>query len=158
MNPMTRFLAALLTSLAAATLALAGSAAASESVGPNQHYLGLVNGKNAGAVIYVVCPGPAGPNRTGPPAGGQNVKVVQVASGGGFTGSFAHEIWAVFNHNASPVVGFTTYNTAKPIPTTLHLPCGGKGTVTFTTCFDTLPCAANAKDDVVPVTFLNIAV
>jgi hypothetical protein len=141
-----------LLALASPTLATAMSA----SIGPNQHYLGLVNGKNIGAVIYVVCPGPAA-GRTGPPAGGQTVSVVQVASGGGYTGSFAHEIWAEFNDNFN-VVGFTTYNTPKAIPSGLKLPCGGTGTVHFTTCFGTLPCSVTAKDDVVPVTFMNIAV
>ena len=164
MSSKTRFLAAVLTSVAAATFSLAGSAMASQSggpkqsIGPNQNYLGLVNGKNAGAVIYVVCPGPAALNRTGPPVGGQTVEVVRVASGGGFTGSLAHAIWAEFNQNLANAVGFTTYRTPEPIPTTLQFPCGGTGTVTFTTCFGTLPCAFNAKDDVVPVTFLNVAV
>ena len=132
--------------------------AATPPIGPNQHFVGFVNNKHVGAVIYVVCPGPAGGDRTGPPAGNQTVKVVRVASGGGYTGSSAHEIWAEFNKDAIHVVGFMRYNVAKAIPTSLRLPCSGKGTVTFTTCFGTLPCAANAKDNVVPVTFENIAV
>jgi hypothetical protein len=144
----------------AATMSLAIPASATGSpIGPNQHYLGYVNNKHVGAVIYVICPGPANPpGRTGPPAGNQPVGAVRVMSGGGYTGSFAHTIWAEFQHDAVNVVRFTAYNTPKPIPTNLRLPCSGKGTVTFTTCFGTLPCAANAKDDVVPVTFLNIAV
>jgi hypothetical protein len=145
-----------------ATVAALGTAipaqAATPPIGPNQHFVGLVNGKHVGAVIYVVCPGPAGGDRTGPPAGNQTVKVLRVASGGGYTGPSAHQIWAEFNKDAIHVVGFTTYNTAKAIPTSLRLPCSGTGTVTFTTCFGTLPCAATAKDDVVPVTFENIAV
>jgi hypothetical protein len=131
--------------------------AATPPIRPNQHFVGLVNGKHVGAVIYVVCPGPAG-DRTGPPAGNQTVKVVRVASGGGYTGSSANRIWAEFNKDSIHVVGFTTYNTAKAIPTGLQLPCSGTGTVTFTTCFGTVPCAANAKDNVVPVTFENLAV
>ena len=145
-----------------ATLVALGMAipaqAATPPIGPGQHFVGLVNNKHVGAVIYVVCPGPAGGNRTGPPAGNQTVKVVRVASGGGYTGSSAHEIWAEFNKDAIHVVGFTTYNTPKAIPTSLQLPCSGTGTVTFTTCFGSLPCAANAKNNVVPVTFENIAV
>jgi hypothetical protein len=124
-------------------------------IGPNQHHVGLVNNKHVGAVIYVICPGP--PGGTGSPAGNQTVKVVHVTSGGGYTGSSAHEIWAEFNKDAFHVVGFTTYNTPKAIPTGLQLPCSGRGTVTFTTCFGTLPCRANAKANVVPVTFENIA-
>jgi hypothetical protein len=84
--------------------------------------------------------------------------VVRVASGVGFTGSLAHVIWAEFNQSQANAVGFATYRTPKPIPTNLQLPCGGTGTVTFTTCFGTLPCASNARDDVVLVTFMNIAV
>ena len=132
--------------------------AATPPIGPNQHFIGLVNGKHVGAVITVICPGPAGGNRTGPPAGNQTVKVVRVASGGGYTGSSAHEICAEFNKDSIHVVGFTTYNTPKAIPTSLQLPCSGTGTVTFTTCFGTLPCAANAKNNAVPVTFQNPAV
>jgi hypothetical protein len=85
------------------------------------------------------------------------VSVKRVASGDGYTGSLAHEIWAQFNTDDFNVVGFTGYRTPQPIPTSLQLPGGGTGTVTFTTCFGTLLCAVDAKDDVVPVTFVNIA-
>ena len=136
----------------------AQAATTTPPIGPNQHFVGLVNGKHVGAVIYVICPGPAGGDRTGPPAGNQTVKVVRVASGGGYTGPSANRIWAEFNKDAIHVVGFTTYNTARAIPTSLRLPCSGKGTVTFTTCFGTVPCAANARNDVVPITFENLAV
>ena len=148
----------LLAMLVIVGIAMPASATGSP-IGPNQHYLGYVNHKHVGAVVYVICPGPANPpGRTGPPAGNQPVSVVRVMSGGGYTGSFAHAVWAEFNKNTTTVVAFTSYYTPKSIPTKLRLPCSGKGTVTFTTCFGTLPCAANAKDDVVPVTFLNIAV
>ena len=141
-----------------ATIGVAAPAqATTRAIRPNQHYLGYVNNKHVGAVIYVVCPGPAGGTRTGPPAGNQTVKVEKVTSGGGYTGSVAHEIWAEFNKDAFHVVGFTAYNVAKALPTGLQLPCAGTGTVTFTTCFGTLPCAVNAKADVVPVTFVNLA-
>jgi hypothetical protein len=146
--------AALLVVGISATPTLATTAA----IGPNQHYLGYVNGKHVHAIIRVVCPGPAGGNRTGPPIEGQTLTVRRGSSGGGDTGTFAHEIWAEFGKDALHVVGFASYNTPKAIPTGLRLPCGGTGTVTFTTCFGTLPCASNAKDDVVHVTFANIAV
>ena len=70
---------------------VATPAAATTPIGPNQHYIGLVNAAHTGAVIYVVCPGPA-TGQTGPPAGGQTVAVRKMRSGGGYTGSFAHEI------------------------------------------------------------------
>ena len=150
---------AVLRVIAAAVIVIATvatPAAATTPIRPNQHYIGLVNATHTGAVIYVVCPGPAA--RTGPPAGNQTVAVRKVLSGGGYTGSFAHEIWAQFGDDQVHVVGFTSYNVAKPIPTSLRLPCQGTGTVTFTTCFGTLPCAANSKPDTVTVTFENIAV
>jgi hypothetical protein len=128
-----------------------------DPIEPEQHYLGLVNGTNAKATIYVVCPGPAA-GRTGPPAGNQTVAVTQVATGGGDTGSIAHEVWTQFATDPLHVVSFATYDTPATIPTTLQLPCEGTGTVDFTTCFDTLPCAVDAVDNIVTVTFVNIAV
>jgi hypothetical protein len=126
-------------------------------IGPEQHYLGLVNGTDTKATIFVVCPGPANA-RTGPPAGNQTVAVTQVAAGGGNTGSLGHEIWTQFGPDQIHVVAFATYDTPATIPTTLQLPCEGTGTVDFTTCFGTLPCALDAVDNVVTVTFVNIAV
>jgi hypothetical protein len=130
---------------------------AGEPIGPEQHYLGLVNGTDTKATIDVVCPGPAAA-RTGPPAGNQTVAVTQVASGGGDTGSMGHEVWTQFGADQLHVVAFANYDTPATIPTTLQLPCQGTGTVDFTTCFGTLPCAADAVDSVVTVTFVNIAV
>ena len=60
---------------------VATPAAAASPIGPNQHYIGLVNGKHSGAVIYVACPGPVIPGRTSPPAGNQTVAVRRVLSG-----------------------------------------------------------------------------
>ena len=65
-----------------------GSAAAQEPIGPNQHFLGLVNGSNDDPAVYVVCPGPVYSGRTGPVAGGQTMSVARVKHGGGYTGPF----------------------------------------------------------------------
>jgi hypothetical protein len=126
-------------------------------IGPEQHYLGLVNGNNAKATIIVVCPGPAAAGRTGAPAGNQTVAVTQVATGGGNTGSMGHEVWTQFGADQLHVVALATYDTPATIPNTLQLPCEGTGVVDFTTCFGTLPCAADAVDNLVTVTFVNIA-
>jgi hypothetical protein len=75
-----------------------------------------------------------------------------------YTGSIAHQIWAEFNRDLVNVVAFTHYRTPEAIPTTLQLPCQGTGTVTFTTRFGTMPCSVDARDDVVAVSFINIAV
>ena len=125
---------------------------------PHQRFAGLVNGKHENAVIYVICPGPAGPGRTGPPTGNQTVAVVRGHEGDGNTGSFGRTIWAEFHDDPSQVVRFTRYRTPEAIPTTLKLPCQGTSTVTFTTCFGTLPCASDARDDIVTVSLVNIAV
>jgi len=150
--------------LTVVTLAAAGligstdAAATGTAIGPHQHYIGLVNGKHKGAAIDVVCPGPAGGTRTGPPTGKQTVSVRRIRSDGGNTGSIAHQVWAQFGKDERHVVRFNRYDVSKPFPTGLRLPCQGTGTVTFTTCFGTLPCAANAKDDRVTVRYVNIAV
>jgi hypothetical protein len=136
----------------------AAAGAAAQTIGPKQHYLGYVNGKHANAVIRVVCPGPAGGKRTGPPAGNQPVRVVRVRSGGGYTGANGHKVWAEFANDKVHVVGFSRYGVTHPIPTTLRLPCQGTGTVRFTTCFGTMACSSTAKDHVVRVTFENVAV
>jgi hypothetical protein len=130
---------------------------AATRIRPHQHYVGLTNGQRANATIYVVCPGPAMLNRTGPPAGNQTVSVERVRRDGGDTGSIGHEIWAEFNGDLIHVVRFGHYRAPEAIPPSLQLPCQGTGTVTFTTCFGTLPCAVDARDDVVPVRFINIA-
>ena len=136
--------------------------AAGAPIGPEQHFVGLVNGVDgstatAKPVISVVCPGPATAGRTGPPVSGQTVAVHQVASGGGDTGSLAPALWAVFPNDLLHVVGFSTYDTPGTVPTTLQLPCEGTGTVTFTACFGPVACAADAVDFTLTVTFVNIA-
>jgi hypothetical protein len=137
------------------TTAVPGGGAA---IGPNQRFVGLVNGTNQGAVVYVVCGGPILAGSTGPPAGGQTVEVRQVASGGGNTGSIANGLWAEFGADLFHSVAFTSYDAPGSIPGSLRLPCEGTGTIGFTSCFGTRPCAADAVDDVVTVTFVNIAV
>jgi hypothetical protein len=138
-------------------VASSSAAGAAAPIGPHQRYIGLINGRHINTAIYVVCPGPATLNRTGSPAGNQAVSVERMHTGDGDTGSIAHDIWAEFNRDLIHVAHFTHYNTPASIPTALQLPCQGTGTVTFTTCFGTLPCAADARDEVVPVTFINIA-
>src|SRR4051812_6588481 len=73
------------------------AAGAAGRIRPHQHYSGLVNDQHDDAVIYVVCPGPATGDRTGPPAGDQTVSVERTRSGEGRTGSVGGQIWAQFN-------------------------------------------------------------
>jgi hypothetical protein len=146
---------AICTGLASAIL-FAGPASASTPIGPNQHFVGLVNGKHKGAVIYTVCPGPAGGTRYGPPAGGQTVAVKRVTAGGGDTGSTGHLIYARIT--PTTIVTLTAYGQPEPIPTTASVPCDGPGIVLFTSCPVPQPCGAGAKANNVAVTFINIAV
>lgn len=150
-----------LARIAATALALyAGTAGASVAVAsspirPNQHFIGLINGKHVDAVIYTVCPGPA-TGRDGPPQGGQTVAVRRVASGGGNTGARAHTIYALIT--ADTIVALKAYGSPEPIPTSARVPCDGSGTITFTTCPPPQPCGARAEPDNVPVRFVNIAI
>jgi hypothetical protein len=130
-----------------------GVAHASTPIGPNQHFIGLVNGRHTAAVIYTVCPGPA--TGDGPVAGGQTLAVKRVASGGGDTGAGAHAIYA--RVTPTTIVTLTAYAHPERIPTSAQVPCEGTGTVTFSTCPLPQPCGAGAEVDNVPVTYIDIA-
>ena len=149
--------------IAATALALyAGTAGtnvavASSPIGPNQHFVGLVNGKHANAVIYTVCPGPA-IGADGPPAGGQHVAVRRVSRGGGDTGAGAGAQVIYARITATTIVALKAYRSPQPIPTSARVPCQGSGTITFSTCPLPQPCGAGAKVDNVPVTFMSLAV
>jgi hypothetical protein len=144
-----------------ATVAAAGSAAAQDPlpIGPNQYFNAQVNGKTANAAITVVCPGPVTSTSTGHPIAGQSVEVFlvlpPVTPGLGYTGSAAHDIDAYFgplSSAANPPVVLTGYFVKFAIPTTLNLPCGGTGAVSFVPT----PPSPTARNYVVSVTYLNI--
>ena len=149
--------------LTVAALGMAITAAgAQEPIQPNQHFIGLVNGSNAApVVVYTVCPGPTGPGRTGPVAGGQTMSVAHVASGGGFTGLFS-QVYSWFNQDSSSIrsdtLKFTEYGVSQTIPSTVRVPCDGTGQATFSSCPYLAPCAAGFIPDVVTVEFVDIAV
>jgi hypothetical protein len=141
-------------------LAVAPSAAADAIVpiGPNQYFQGIVNGARTDAVIKVVCPGPATPGQVGHPAAGQTLSVgqgpISSPNVGGYTGSAATSIVATLGANSSTAaIIFDTYNTTRPIPTSILLPCSGPGTVVFRPS----PTSDTARPDFVPVTYFNIA-
>ena len=116
-------------------------------VGPNQYFGGLVNGKNGDAtpaVIRMACFGALRPGQRGHPMAGQTVEVflpeVIVVHHSGFTGKHGSSIVAFFGPPppgpapatpAASTVTFKRYGVAKPIPTSLLLPCSGTGTVYF---------------------------
>lgn len=64
----------LLVFAAAATAMFSGATAAMAQgapIGPNQFFIGLVNGNHTNALIYMVCPGPSFSGQTGHPESGR---------------------------------------------------------------------------------------
>jgi hypothetical protein len=152
----TVVLVALLVSVGA----LGSAAGAQTRIGPDQHFIGLVNGSNDNPVVYTICAGPSWPGRTGPVAGRQSMSVAEVAGGAGYTGLF-NRIYAWFDPadpTAAPTqLRFRRYGTPRSIPTSIRVPCDGTGRVTFSSCPFGAPCAAGWVPDHVDVQFVNIA-
>ena len=150
------------TVAAAALTGPAGAAGAQTPVGPNQHFIGLVNGGRSLPVVKVVCPGPSRSGQTGPVAGGQTLKVIEAAHGSGFTGFFSQiYAWVVppARATARPAEQtFTVYGKSEPFPTGARAPCGGTGRIEFSSCPYLAPCAAGWIPTYVKVQFENIAV
>jgi hypothetical protein len=124
-------------------------------IGPGQSYLGLVNGTGSMPSVDVVCAGPAGGDRTGPPASGQTLDVAPspALSGSGFTGSRANRVVALFADDSSLRVPLDSYQQPQGIPTKLQLPCEGTGVVRFVP----RPTSRDARADRLVVQFVNIA-
>ncbi len=145
---------------AVALVVLAPSSMAGASggrIGPNQHFIGLVNGKHTGAIIYTVCPGPMSPGRLGPPAGNQTVEVQRVSAGGGDTGSSGKFVYGYIPGGPPAITQLNRYDTPGAISTSARIPCQGNGVVYFSSCPLPQPCGAGAKTDDVAVRFENIA-
>jgi hypothetical protein len=157
-----RALVAVITTAVVLVLPTAtGTAVAQRTIGPNQHFVGLVNGSKANAEVRVVCGGPAYSGRTGPVAGGQSMSVARVATGGGYTGPF-HVVSAWFvpaSAGSTPPtqLRFTAYGVPQSIPTSIQVPCGGNGQVEFSSCPYLAPCASGWVPEYVTVNFVDIA-
>lgn len=128
-------------------------------VGPNESFIGLVNGKSSDALITMVCLGPITPGETGHPLSGQSVEVetaLAVGTATGYTGSAAKQIDAEFGvptaANINPPIVLGSYFVKEAIPTTDVFPCSGSGVVTFVP----LPTSATARSFTVSVSFGNI--
>lgn len=133
--------------------ALNGAASGAQvPVGPNQSFVGLVNGKLAGAQIEVLCRGPA---QTGHPVAGQTLSVQsrsRASDSSGFTGRRAHAIVTEFVPTSTvgaPIKEMFTDYGDLPIPTTVRLPCSGTSTVRF----GPRPTSRTARSTRVSVTF-----
>ena len=140
---------------------LAGPASAQAPIQPDQHFVGLVNGKQANAVVRTVCPGPAASGREGRVVGGQTFSVARLAKGSGYTGPFGQvNVWFVPKQQGpAPVqVRLTKYGQPRSIPNTVRVPCNGTGTVEFSSCPYLAPCAFGWVPTYVKVRFVNVAV
>ena len=161
-----------LSALSASTVVLGPAAGATVppqgKIGPSQSFAASVNGQTgiaSPAVIEMRCFGPIRPGQMGHPLGGQHVEVYRpevILSHNGFTGPNANSITAFFNApppsplTTPPVVmpvTFTRYGVPRSIPTSLLLPCAGKGNVYFVP----LPMSplGPARDAVVPVSYVS---
>jgi hypothetical protein len=149
----------------AGTLGLSGVATAAPGtrVGPDQVFRALVNARSGArtpVVIHMACFGPVQPGQTGHPMAGQTVQVRLGAAslaGNGFTGANATSIGVFFGPPPPALPGagllsLTRYGVARAIPTSLVLPCSGKGQVTFVPLPMSPPTSRIA---VVPVRFVG---
>jgi hypothetical protein len=144
-----------------ASLATAGPATAARAstpaIGPHQHFVGLVNGKAANAVIEMVCLPPLNPGETGHPLQGQTVAVEPppaTATTTGYTGSRGRSVVASFVSSsaaATSTLTFTHYG-SQTIPDTFTLPCSGSSVVRFSP----VPTSKTAQSATVSVTYGNI--
>lgn len=142
---------------AALTLTLAAPAMAT-AVGPQQYFIGNVNGSTTSATILVGCIGPITPGATGHPLPGQYVLATQVpgtTTNVGYTGTAAHAITVTLRLGTSwgpvntyPVGTLTVYDARLAIPTTLDLPCAAHGTAVFAPT----PTSSTARSATVAVT------
>lgn len=148
--------------VAAAALCVGVAATnAGAPIGPHQHFVGLVNGHTGKAVVHTVCPGPASGGEMGKVQAGQTFDVSRAKAGTGYTGLFSRIfVWFVPQPGgAKPVqVEFARYRSAKAIPSTVRVPCDGKGRVEFSSCPYLAPCAAGWVPTYVTVRFENVAV
>jgi len=161
------FLGAILVVASSATLTSGAGAVIPPQgkIGPNQYFSASVNGQlgiGAPATIRMACFGPSRPGQTGHPIAGQTVEVFRpevLVTHEGFTGPNASSISAFFNApppspaTAAGNVSFTRYAVLKKIPTSLVLPCFGRGNVYFVP-FPRTPLGP-AMDAVVPVAYVG---
>jgi hypothetical protein len=126
-------------------------------IGPNQYFVGVVNGSTASPTVYTACPGPS-TGQLGHPVSGQTLSVSRVSASTdvtiGYTGSLANSIAATpVTSVANTPVTFTEYFVSRALPTTWSVPCDGDGRIAFTP----LPGSSTARTAYVTVHYINIA-
>jgi hypothetical protein len=145
---------------------LGAAAATGPRIGPNQQFVGLVNGSTGQhdpAVITVACPGPVRAGETTHPLAHQTLEVRLSASADGTVGNTGPKARRISAYLGIPPSGTATgglatfryYGHKKPIPTSISVPCSGSGSITFIP-FPRVPGETVAF--VVPVEYANIAV
>jgi hypothetical protein len=151
-----RFMISAIAGFAVAGLAFApGAAAAATPIGPNQIFLGQVNGSSTTVKFDVVCPGPANKGHAVNDTVGVE-KLQDPIPGFGRTGK-ASSIEAKLEYTSGtlavlePVTKFTTYTT-KAVPSSVVTPCSGTGKMIFAP----IDGGSGATSSSVPVTFVNI--
>jgi hypothetical protein len=107
-------------------------------IGPNQAFVGLVNGSSFNAVIEMACFGPSRPGERGHPLAGQTLEVRPVGPvanpvAWGFTGA-ARQImatYAISNTLEIVLARFSSYYVKAPLSTRLSFPCSGSAVIPF---------------------------
>jgi len=160
--------AATLVSLAAGA-SPAGAAHATNKIGPDQYFTGVINGTDGNTItpipIQMACFGPSTPGETGHPLRGQTLAVHQLfpPSTGSTLGETGNDSTIEVFFGAPPPaagaapssaasskpVSFERYDKTKALPTSLTLPCDGTGTVWFVP----IPVVPPSQAQAVPVQF-----
>lgn len=157
---------AALTAVALATPAASADVVPPSAVGPNTYFYAAVNPDrvSTGSVptILVDCSNTIYPGEFGHPLAHQYVEAFRQltppANTAGYTGSAATQIDAFFNGaygggviTHQPVV-ITDFDVLVPIPTTLYVPCGVEGTVSFVPT----PTSSTARSQSVRVDYFDV--
>ncbi|MBR7835682.1 hypothetical protein KDL01_20570 [Actinospica durhamensis] len=159
LRTITPLLAGLATVVLTGSTALAAVSPAQDpvAVGPGQYFTATINGTSADPVIKVVCLGPIVAGETGHPLADQYLEVQLAPTSStvvGYTGSAADSIDVLFaSASSTSVLTLTAYYVPVEIPTTLELPCGGTGTVTFAPA----PTSPTARNLTLAVSYGNVA-
>jgi len=124
------------------------------SVGPYEHFRGVVNGAGDGVVVNTVCGGATWPGRSGPVVAGQTVEVRQDPSGSGLTDR-SGTLFARTD-GSGDVRQVTAYATPTLLDG-LFVPCDGTGLIVFDPCYGIIGCIEGGRADSVRVKFVNVA-
>lgn len=126
-------------------------------IGPNQAFVGVVNGAIGPSRIAVVCDGPIGPGgATGHPLPGQTVEARSVPEAStpepGFTGASGTKVGVSLGTRAGAPIVLGYWQTRVEIPADVLVPCGGSAVVSFVPD----PLSPTARRSAVHVRFFRV--